>query len=29
VGHFPMCENPTTFLRYLRPVLEDIASQRR
>jgi pimeloyl-ACP methyl ester carboxylesterase len=29
VGHFPMCENPAAFLRYLRPVLEDIVSQRR
>jgi pimeloyl-ACP methyl ester carboxylesterase len=28
VGHFPMCENPAAFLRYLRPVLEDIVSKR-
>ncbi|HYG53969.1 MAG TPA: alpha/beta hydrolase [Burkholderiales bacterium] len=24
LGHFPMSENPQAFLRYLRPVLEDI-----
>lgn len=24
VGHFPMCENPEAFQRYLRPVLESI-----
>jgi len=29
VGHFPMCENPETFKRYLGPVLDDIASASR
>jgi pimeloyl-ACP methyl ester carboxylesterase len=24
VGHFPMCENPEAFLRYLKPVLAEI-----
>jgi hypothetical protein len=26
VGHFPMSENPAVFKRYLKPVLERIAS---
>lgn len=26
VGHFPMCENPEAFLRYLLPILDRIAS---
>jgi pimeloyl-ACP methyl ester carboxylesterase len=26
LGHFPMSENPEAFLRYLRPVLEEIRS---
>jgi pimeloyl-ACP methyl ester carboxylesterase len=25
IGHFPMCENPVTFKKYLMPVLEKIA----
>ncbi len=25
VGHFPMCENPEVFLKYLRPILNSIA----
>ena len=25
LGHFPMSENPELFLRYVRPVLEEIA----
>jgi pimeloyl-ACP methyl ester carboxylesterase len=24
LGHFPMCENPEAFKRYLMPVLEDV-----
>ena len=28
VGHFPMCENPEAFKRYLKPVLEDILANR-
>jgi len=27
LGHFPMCENPEQFLRYLLPVLDDIVSR--
>ena len=27
MGHFPMSENPEAFLRYLRPVLADIAAK--
>jgi hypothetical protein len=27
LGHFPMSENPALFLRYLRPVLEEIRSR--
>jgi pimeloyl-ACP methyl ester carboxylesterase len=29
VGHFPMCENPEAFKRYLAPVLDDIAARSR
>lgn len=29
VGHFPMCENPEAFKRYLRPVLERIVAASR
>ena len=25
VGHFPMSENPEAFIRYLKPILEQIA----
>ena len=28
VGHFPMCENPAVFRRYLMPILESIRSAR-
>jgi len=28
VGHFPMCENPEAFKRYLKPFLEDILAKR-
>jgi pimeloyl-ACP methyl ester carboxylesterase len=27
LGHFPMCENPERFRRYLLPVLDDIVSR--
>jgi hypothetical protein len=27
IGHFPMCENPVTFKKYLMPVLEKITSR--
>ena len=26
MGHFPMCENPDAFKRYLIPILNEIAS---
>jgi pimeloyl-ACP methyl ester carboxylesterase len=29
IGHFPMCENPETFKRYLMPVLEKVAAGQR
>ena len=28
IGHFPMCENPVTFKRYLMPVLAKIRETR-
>jgi pimeloyl-ACP methyl ester carboxylesterase len=29
IGHFPMCENPVTFKKYLMPVLEEIQAAAR
>ena len=28
IGHFPMCENPVTFKKYLMPVLAKVLQNR-